>query len=79
MAGPFFALLTNCLNDVEFSLWNALMDEDTAHLQETGASAGRAKRELLHAFADLQLRAGTQSIARPKGFGKDDSSELIEF
>jgi hypothetical protein len=78
MLETFLSVLTNRLNDIEFSLRNALMHKNTVNFHQTGATTRRTKRELLRPFPDFQFRARTQSIASTKRLGENDPSEFIQ-
>ncbi len=79
MLEPFFSVLANSLNDVEFSLWNTLMHENTVNFHQTGATTRRTQSKLLRTFCDLQLRPGPQSVTGPKRLWKNDPSEFVQF
>ncbi len=79
MPETFLTVLVNSLRDVEFSLRNALMQQNTVNFYQTGATARRTQSKLLRPFADFQLRPRTQPVASTQRFGKNNSAEFVQF
>ena len=78
MPETFLTDLVNSLNDVEFSLRNALMHQNTVNFYQTGATTRRTQSKLLRPFADFQLRPRTQPVASTQRFRKNNSAEFVQ-
>src|SRR5208282_3019419 len=79
MPETFLAVLVNSLDDVEFSLWNALMHQNPVNFYQTGATPRRTQSKLLRPFADFQFRPRTQPVASAQRFRKNHSAEFVQF
>lgn len=79
MLEPFVTILANDLKDIEVSLGNALMNQNTVNFHQTGNAASWAQSELLRAFADFQFRPRTQPVTSAQRFRKNHSAEFVQF
>jgi len=79
MLETFFSVFANRLDDVEFSLRNALMHQNTVNFYQARATTRWTQSKLLRPFADLQFRPRTQPVASAQRFRKNHSAEFVQF